>query len=465
MQLTGNSTEDVNINTISVNFTNVTGATFSAADLSNVYILYNGVRESNTKSSVTATGNSWSVSHLLAKNATASIQIFGDIGSTITATHSIKTTTIVVGTTAQSGTTVGTDTTGDGTGTGTDGQTITYNTAAITSAVDASTPVSKLLDDNGTQTAAAYKFTTTGDTFTIVDVTVKTNSAAAPTSVQSFVLKNSDGTVLQTRPAAASVTFSGVNLQVLPNTNKTLSVDLIMAPIGTGAGTSNENVGLTLDSFKYSTSTGTTTTDTTDRVGNDMYAYKSVPSIANVALPTSLLANGTQTLAKVTVSSNGTGVVSWAQVTFTVSMTSHPSLASFAVYDADTNTAIGGTILNGNGGASVASSTPLAGVFAAGQAGGSVTFTPTVEQEVSGAKTYLLKATVGGSNVAGDSVTTNILNPSSHHVSNDATTIEALPASFVWSDESASPHSLTSTDWNNDYLVKSLPTDGQTLSK
>ncbi|MFA5207997.1 MAG: hypothetical protein WC428_05055 [Candidatus Paceibacterota bacterium] len=37
-------------------------------------------------------------------------------------------------------------------------------------------------------------------------------------------------------------------------------------------------------------------------------------------------------------------------------------------------------------------------------------------------------------------------------------------ASFVWSDQSASGHSILTTDWATDFLVKNLPTDSQTLS-
>jgi hypothetical protein len=37
-------------------------------------------------------------------------------------------------------------------------------------------------------------------------------------------------------------------------------------------------------------------------------------------------------------------------------------------------------------------------------------------------------------------------------------------ASFIWSDQSASGHSVITTDWATDFLVRNLPTDSQTLS-
>ena len=44
-----------------------------------------------------------------------------------------------------------------------------------------------------------------------------------------------------------------------------------------------------------------------------MYAYASLPTIANVALPSTTLANGTQTLAKFSVTSNG-GTIGWQKL-------------------------------------------------------------------------------------------------------------------------------------------------------
>ncbi|MFA5715071.1 MAG: hypothetical protein WC998_05000, partial [Candidatus Paceibacterota bacterium] len=38
-------------------------------------------------------------------------------------------------------------------------------------------------------------------------------------------------------------------------------------------------------------------------------------------------------------------------------------------------------------------------------------------------------------------------------------------ASFVWSDVSAQNHSILTSDWTGDYLVRQLPTDTQNLTK
>jgi len=51
---------------------------------------------------------------------------------------------------------------------------------------------------------------------------------------------------------------------------------------------------------------------------------------------------------------------------------------------------------------------------------------------------------------------------SSHEEPTDFSNITG--ASFVWSDMSAQGHSYNTNDWMNDYLVKNLPTDSQSLS-
>ncbi len=443
-QLTGNSTEDINVSSVSVDFTNVTGgaADFTSADLSNVYLVWNGVRQSVTKSTVSATGNTWSVNQVIAKNATAQVQIFADIGSTITANEGIKATTTVSGTTANSGQSVSTS--------ATDSQTITYSAGSIAAALDASSPVTANLDDNGTVTTAAYKISAANDTYTITEVTIAVSNASA---VSSVMLKDA-GSVVGTKPGATSVTFSGLNIVVPANGNKVISVDLQLSPVGVGAGTSGSAVTTTLTSFKHVTSTGTTATATPGTAGAAEYVYKSVPTITNGVLPNSILAAGTQTLAKFAISSNGTGTISWDKIVFTVTKTTAPGLASFALYDADSNTQVAGAFT-------------ASGTFtAAGGTGGTQSFVATTEQEISGAKNYELRATVSGTIVAGESVVTNIASSGLGHVAPAAyATVAGTAATFVWSDESAASHSTTTLDWNNDFLIKNIPTAAQSLSK
>jgi hypothetical protein len=75
-----------------------------------------------------------------------------------------------------------------------------------------------------------------------------------------------------------------------------------------------------------------------------------------------------------------------------------------------------------------------------------------------------LKALIGGTIASGASVGTSIASPSTF-LAPAAVGGPAAAGSFVWSDQSVLGHSEQTLDWNNDYLVKNLPTDSQTLTK
>jgi hypothetical protein len=98
--------------------------------------------------------------------------------------------------------------------------------------------------------------------------------------------------------------------------------------------------------------------------------------------------------------------------------------------------------------------------------GNVITFTSTADQEVGGSKTYVIKALVTGTVTTGASISTNMMSSSLGFTApTDTATVQATSASFVWSDEAITPHSGTTADWNNDYLVKNLPTDPLILAK
>lgn len=451
--LTGSSTEDVNIDTISVDFTR-SAVTFPLNSLTNITLKYAGTAESQVKTTLSdaaATANaSWSVSHVLAKNAIVPIEIYANINSTPTVGN-IHTDATVSGTTAASGVAANTGAIA--------GQTITVGSGAITTTADGSTPAAKLVDDNSSVTTAAFKFAPQYDSYTITELTVGVTNAS---SVQNVILK--DGTtVLGTKPGATSVTFYGLNVPVNANSSKVLTVDLQLGTVGAGTGASGSAITTSLTGYKANTAAGQKThaddanTANFPLSGSAMYVFASVPTVTPVTLPSSVLTVGTsQTIAKFTVSSNGTGTVSWKKIILNTSISSaHVEVANPTLWDADSGLQV-----------------PTTTDTVAAATGGAITFVTTNEQEISGAKTYLVKmdisAVAGQTIVAGDYVSTNITGGTGHVVPDDYTAVAGTGATFVWSDESGIGHSAASVtvlDWNNDYLVKNLPTDSQTLTK
>ena len=146
------------------------------------------------------------------------------------------------------------------------------------------------------------------------------------------------------------------------------------------------------------------------------------------------------------VTADAGGTIAWRTVRFNVSLTA-ATIASttYALYDAANQSVV------------LANTTCIVG--------SNVICNSTTDQEVSGSKTYVLKATVAGA-VVGTSVSVNIPNSGASFVAaTDAVTVQTTGATFVWSDESSQPHSATTADWNNDFLVRNLPTDSLTMSK
>jgi len=443
-----NNVEDINLNTISVDFSAVTGTTFTSVDLSNVYLKY-GDKTTTVKSSVSATSNSWSITYTLAKNASIPVEIYASIGSGITATHSIKATTTITGTTALSGQSKNTG--------AVDGQTITAAAGSFTATTDATTPSARIVADNQTIDAAAFKLAAVNDKYSLSQVVLTIANASA---VKNVTLKDG-ATVLATLPGATTVTFnlpsSGTgSFSVNANASKVLTVALELGTVGVGGGTSGASLLVTLSSGKAIAASNGVEADIslgTTHAGNAVYVYASIPTITNVTLPTSTLSTGTVTLAKFSVSSGGTGTIGWNKIIFSVTKTATPVIASPTLWDADSSIQITGT-------ATV--SPTLDGT----QTSGTISFVPAAELEISGAKTYVLKATVSGSLAVGDNINTNIAQPVNAYAAPAASaTVVTTGASFVWTDQSASSHGTGTSDWNNEYLVKNLPTDSQTLYK
>ncbi|MHB8871529.1 MAG: beta strand repeat-containing protein [Candidatus Doudnabacteria bacterium] len=397
--LTGNSTEAVNLNTIEVDFN---GSATEATVLTDVYVKY-GTQTTAVKGTVAEADNTWSISRTLAVNETMPVEIYATIGSTLS-TSTVITLLTVTGITASSGLTtyadVNSDTIKDA---GFTGQTITGGAGTFTVSADATTPDSAIVDDSGTVNSAAFKFVTVSDAYTITDITLTLGDASAVNTVT--LMDNGVAVTGGSKPGAATVTYSGLSIPVAANTSKVITVQLTMSPVGVGAGTAGASLLTTLTSATARSSGGTSaavTEATVNPAGNAMYVYKAIPTITNVALPSSALNNGIMTVAKFTVSSGGTGTISWQKLAFTVTknLSGTDTLASPTLWNSDTNTQISGTGLF-TGSIEVDNDTA-----------GGIEFVANSEQSISGAKTYELRVTVAGVTTTGDNMTVQIAQPS-----------------------------------------------------
>ncbi|MFA7285750.1 MAG: immunoglobulin-like domain-containing protein [Candidatus Paceibacterota bacterium] len=440
--------EDMLLTTLSFNLNEVLGNSFNQSDLTNMYVVVkNGatvVAQPSPLATVSVTDNNFSLNYTLAKNASVSIELFANLGTSVDIGDSFNTDLSISGTAMVSGNVVVTS--------GITGQTITSSLATITATIDSSTPVSAILFDNQTITASAFKFSSENAGFNIEDLTFNLADATTAQSIELY-----DGaTLIASRPGASTVTFNGLSWNIPANSNRILAVKLVLGSVGVGAGTSGASQLITLKNFTaVNTSSGVSSVDTeANPSGNPMYVYAATPTINNATLPTSVLTIGTTSIAKFSVASNG-GTIGWKKIVFNVnrSISGPDTLSNTVLYDADTNTQIAGTVTYSDG------------IEADNGTSGTIIFVTTNEQQVSGTKTYELRTNIAGTLTEGNYITTNIPQPSNYMAPANYSPVANTDTSFVWTDMSASSHSESTSDWNNSFLVRNLPTSTQVLSK
>jgi len=437
-RLTAGNTEGVNIDTFSLDFG---GSSAVRALLQNVYVVY-GTKTTATKASVSSTTNTYSINEAIAPNATLAVAVYATLPGNVPLTDTLSTLLTVSGTSQSSGQAV--------TSAQATGQTITTGSGTLTLSVDASTPVAALVVGNSMPKVGSFKFTALNDSFTITELVATTTNASG---IIELVFRDG-ATEIGRQPFNGLVaTATGLNVAVPYNANKIIDVYASLGSVGTGFGATGANVGVAVVAYEKMNSNGVKTRvyhQGDSKQGNAFYAYKTKPTITNVLLPTTVLNSGTMTVSKFMITADAGGTLAWRKLamTFATSSSTLVTIGTFAIYDAANE------------------STPLTGVVAT-VAGSVVTFTSaSIDQEVSGSKTYVVKALIGGAVTSGASVTTNIASAGLSFVAPAAyATVAATAATFVWSDQAIIGHDGTTLDWSNDYLVKNIPTDSQALTK
>ncbi len=471
--LSGNSSEAVNINTLTVGFAG-TDAFDPSDDLNNVYFKINGVQTSIkgtiADGSSTSLANTYTVTTNVPLNGSVTVELYADVASGATDGDGSADTMIAylraTGITASSNTTVyaDTDSDTDNTDAGSTGQTMTIGSGSITATIDSnSNPSSAIVDDSGTVTSGAWKFAAVTDSYTVTDITMTLGSSSAVTTVALKV----GGTTIATKPAATSMTFSGLNIAVAANTNVVMTAELTMSPIGVGAGTTDSSLLTTLTAFTARNSSGTSAAGTeSNPAGPTLYAYKAIPTVSYVALPNSDLQAGSNiTIAKFSISSNGTGTIAWKQVMLEISKTATPTIASVQLVNSDTSEVITSVFTFNN---ETVNATPTVCGADATSCELLVTVGTNADDDVTKpAGNYEIRATIGGSIATTDNVSVKMdRNTTSHTGANVFTTVSnqgggasnANDASFTWSDESASATGDTGVStWNDDFLVRNTP--------
>jgi hypothetical protein len=199
--------------------------------------------------------------------------------------------------------------------------------------------------------------------------------------------------------------------------------------------------------------------------GNLAVVRKTQPTITAVALPTTTLSNQESTIAQIAVTAASGADVAIKRMTFKDSVNSalghintlrlyeNGTLLDTAKY-AISDAYVAGSDLKGGADIGV---TPLI----------VVTFTTESAVSAGSTKTYALKATSIAGTANGDSMSVFLADDTGPGINHDtAANVIATSSNLVWSDNSADNHDpAVSADFTNGYLVKTLPTNPQSLSR
>ena len=467
--LAGSSVEDVLLDTFEVDIAATVGAGFDVGDVRNLYgvIKNNGVvvKQSDVVGTPVAANNSLPFgSILLSKGANLTVDLFANLANdatgTIDATDAIGTVFKISGTSQVSSQTVSS---GDGTTT-IAGQNVAYAAASLTVSKDASSPVTAIVYDGQTVTTLAAKFTAVTSAYSVTDLTLTmgANSGTVISDVQLW-----DGSTMIANHAMTTATtavFTNLNWAIPANNSsnpKILTVKLVVGNIGVGAGTSGAVITTSIAAntdFMATPEGGANAVGAGTASGSAIYAYAATPTITLVALPSTVLGTGTQTIAKFTVASNG-GTIGWKKMIFAVDRVigGTDTLSGTKLYD----------VTDGNTIEVPGAVTYSGSIEADGGTTGTIIFIATDETQVSTSKTYVLKTTVAGTLAAADHINVSITSPNAYVAPAAYATVAAASGAtdtFVWTDGSAQSHDATTLDWNNNFLIKNLPTDTQTLT-
>jgi len=484
--LSTGSTEGVNVNTITVTLSDNEAATITDLVLKDNAT---GATIGTAKASP-STSNSFSVNINIGASDTKVIDIYANVKSGANA-GTWAANVDGSGTGASTGTSV---TFGSSSASTATLQTITLSSAVLTAANGTSPDNVNVIAGTSLVKVGTFDFTAQYSQFTIDQIKVKIPNNAA-TSVSSVTLKGyglptTGATAYLASPTTAqeyaTATFSGLTFQIPQNTTKSLDVYVSLNSIQAD-GDSGKAISAKLawnDGFQVKDSSGTASTtmnsyaDLNSAVTSGkgtIIVRKSIPTISAVALDSStLVAGSNKAIARVKITADTAGDISWDKIAFTVTKTSTVTLgatSTLAMWSGSNQ--IAGSFATSTPTAATSITQTAADAWGISSTGGALAFMPTSEQSILAGQsaTYEIRGTVVDGATSGTSFVDVSIANAQTTASSTGTAAQvgvkfATIPSLTWSDKSsvATVHSVTTSDWTDDYLVKTLPVTVGTLT-
>jgi hypothetical protein len=462
--LSTGSTEGVTVNTINFSLTAA-----NAASITNLVLKDDATgAQLGTVIATPSTSNSYSVTLDIPASSTKTIDIYGNILSgadigTIQATITTSTTG-----------------TGDVTGISTSAastalQTITVGTGSLTATTGAGDPTStNVVAGASSVNVGEFNFAASNSAYTVQNLAILVPNGAA-TSVTNVTVSYKDvngATQTATQPLIASAgktyataTFTGLTMYVPANDSANLDVSVGTPTIASGA-TSGAAINVVLDrggassgnsTFRAVNAAGSALTlvnsGTTLASNGTFYVRKSVPTFAMITPSSTVPATGSP-IYKFSITADPAGAIEWTKLTFNIS-TSSATVTNVYV----TDDATGASLLDSGTYATTTATT--ASIYLPAN-----TTAATYAQVAAGAtKTYDLYGTVAGY-TTGSTITISLAADTAT-AANGTSGAKATGATnnIVWSDRSASAHTISTSDWTNGYLLKNFTSNAISYSK
>jgi hypothetical protein len=441
------SNDDVKVTSIAFG-SNVEASTTASSTLAtsiNDFKLYvDGTQVGNTVDFGSTGATFSSLNFIIAKDSTKNVEVKGSFDSS--ATGAFKTVMTV-----NSQDSRGTSVTSGNLATTTEFSVVDQGT--LNSELGGNTPAAAILAaKSAEQEVAQFKFTAINDDASLTEVNVINNAIGATSTSMATTsaadsriaaIKLYDGATLIDSfvpvNGAGKFTITNDKVKVLANTSKTLSIKVVLNDINNDAAATNMNLHFGITTLKFKSSNGTENTQGANIIANNFRVRKTVPTVALLALPTTVLTAGDTVISKFTVTADANGDVSLKKIILNTTNTSNATITALTV----------GSTLKVNGSYKTVSSVNYNGTS-------TIAILLATDEVISAgsSKTFEVLANLTVSGQGSESVTTKIAEEASYVT--DGTT-----GNFIWSDGA----SVTAGTYSNSYRVNGLTTATQVLSK
>jgi hypothetical protein len=426
---------------------NATTTPVNANSISDMKLFVDGVQTGNVVDFGSTGANFSSLNFTIAKDSTKNIEIKGAFDTSATGGFE---TLMTVNSQDSRGTSIVSGNTASTT------KFVVVSQGSLNVELGGNTPAAAMLAAKSVeQEVAQFKFTAVNDEASLTELNVintaidttnisSTTAASSTADARIAAIKLYDGATLIDSfvpvSGAGKFTITNDKVKVLANQSKTLSIKVVLNNIDNDAAATGKDIHLGITTLKFKSSNGTENTQGANGangiLANNFRVRKTVPTVALMSLPTTVLTAGDQVISKFTVTADANGDVTLSQIVLTTATSSNATITALTATDS----------IKVNGAYKTASSTPTF-------AGNKLTIGFATPEVISAGttKTFEVMANLAVSGANTESVTTKLVEDT------DYTT----GTNFVWSDGA----SVTAFTWANGYRVPGLTTATQVLSK